>query len=319
MPDKILLIDTVHEIIPRELEKHGFEIVSGTEWSRNLILQKIHDFTGIIIRSRITVDKEIIDAAKKMKFIGRVGAGMESIDTEYCEKKGIICLNSPEGNKDAVGEHAIGMLLSLLNNLNKADKEVKSGLWLREANRGIELNNKTVGIIGYGNMGSSFAKKLSGFGCNIISYDKYKSDYSDGFTKEVSLEEIFENSDILSLHVPLTDETTYMVDEKFIEKFKKPFFLINTARGPVVKTSALVNGLKNKKVLGAGLDVVEYEEASFETSGKMTEDKDFKYLSGCDNVIMSPHIAGWTFESKIKLAEILVKKIINIKNKQYDK
>ena len=204
------------------------------------------------------------------------------------------------------------MLLSLLNNLTKADSEVKSGVWNREQNRGKELNSLCVGIVGYGNMGSSFAKKLSGFGCKVISYDKYKTNYSDGFTKEVDLQTIFNESDVLSLHVPLTDETYYMVNNSFINNFKKTFILINTARGPVVETKALVEALKNKKILSAALDVIEYEESSFETTKSMLENKDFKYLAKSNNVIMTPHIAGWTIESKIKLAEILVDKIIKL-------
>jgi len=313
MAKKVLLIDTVHRIIPDKLIANGYEVVQGFELSKNEILDCISDFSGIVIRSRINIDKELIDKAENLRFVARVGAGMESIDLEYCKAKGIECLNSPEGNRDAVGEHAIGMLLNLLNKLNKADKEVKQGIWKREENRGTELNVKTVGIIGYGNMGSSFAKKLSGFGCKILSYDKYKTEYSDGFTIEKDLNSIFLEADVLSLHVPLTEETKYLFNEQFLNNFKKPIILINTSRGPVVDTKSLVNGLKSGKVLGAALDVIEYEETSFETTATMTDKPDFKYLASCDNVILSPHIAGWTVESKIKLAEILADKIIALK------
>lgn len=313
MQKKVLLVDTVHRIIPDKLRENGYEITVGEFLCREEILNIIQNYSGIVIRSRITVDKEFIDKAENLKFIARVGAGMESIDTDYCQSKGIKCLNSPEGNRDAVGEHSVGMLLSLMNNLNKADREVKSGIWNREENRGIELNSKTVGIIGYGNMGSSFAKKISGFGCKVISYDKYKIDYSDGYTIETDLETIFSEADILSLHVPLTEETKYMIDEKFISNFKKNLIIINTARGPVVKTSALLEGLKSGKIISAALDVIEFEETSFESTMAMTENDDFKYLASCENVILTPHIAGWTHESKIKLAEVLANKILDLK------
>jgi D-3-phosphoglycerate dehydrogenase / 2-oxoglutarate reductase len=313
MTNNILLIDTVHRIIPDRLKDAGFVTENCFDAGRNEIMNKIGDYCGVVIRSRITFDKEIIDKAVNLKFIARVGAGMESIDTEYCALKGIACLNSPEGNRDAVGEHAIAMLLNLMNNIIKADREVKCGVRKREENRGSELGYKTVAIVGYGNMGSSFARKLSGFGCNVISYDKYKVGYSDGFTKETDYEEIFEKADIVSLHVPLTDETKYLVDSKFINSFKKNIIILNTARGPVVKTDDLVNALKSGKVKAAGLDVIEYEESSFESSSGMNDKEEFKYLASCDNVILTPHIAGWTHESKIKLSEVLVEKILKLK------
>jgi D-3-phosphoglycerate dehydrogenase len=256
------------------------------------------------------MNRQLIDKATNLKFIGRVGAGMESIDVAYAESKGIKCFNSPEGNRDAVGEHALGMLIAVMNNFLHADKQVRNGEWKREENRGVEIKGKTIGIIGYGNMGSAFAKKLKGFEANVIAYDKYKFNYSDEFVKEVSLEEIFENSDILSLHVPLTDETHYMLNASFINKFKKKFWLINTSRGAVVNTNDLVAALKSGKVKGAALDVIEYEETSFETlSGKDLPDA-WKYLISSDKVILTPHIAGWTVESKIKLAKVLAEKII---------
>ena len=312
MEKQVLLIDTVHPLILEKLISNGFSICHAYEMTSLEILKILPKFCGVIIRSRLTIDKEFIDNAKSLKFVARVGAGMESIDTEYCAAQNIVCLNSPEGNRDAVGEHATGMLLSLLNNLNKADREVKMGIWNREQNRGHELNSKTVAIIGYGNMGSCFAKKLSGFGCRVISYDKYKTGYSDDFTIETDLKTIFLEADILSLHVPLTEETKYLINAEFISSFKKNFILINTARGPVVKTTDLVSGLQSGKIIAAALDVIEYEETSFEATSKMTDKEDFKYLAGCDNVILTPHIAGWTVESKIKLADILANKIINL-------
>ncbi len=313
MSEKVLIIDDVHTIITDGLQNAGFDVVDATKWSREQILENVGDVFGVVLRSRINVDREFIEAAKNLKYVARVGAGMETIDIECCENHGISCLNSPEGNRDAVGEHSVGMMLSLLNNLNRADRQVKAGEWKREINRGRELGFRTIGIIGYGNMGGALARKLSGFGCKVIAYDKYKKNYSDKYATEVSLDEIFKNADILSLHVPLTDETKYMVDEAFIEKFRNPFVLINVARGPVVKTSALVNALKSGKILATGIDVIEYEETSFETTKKMTDNPDFCYLAQCDNVIMSPHIAGWTVESKIKLAQVLLDKILKIK------
>ena len=244
MSQKVLIIDDVHAIITDGLKNAGFEVVDATKWNREKIISEVADAFGIVLRSRINIDREFVDAAKCLRYVARVGAGMETIDVEYCEAKGIRCLNSPEGNRDAVGEHTVGMLLSLLNNLNRADRQVKAGEWKREMNRGRELGFRTVGIIGYGNMGSSFARKLSGFGCKVLAYDKYKKNYSDGYAKEVLLDEIFANADVLSLHVPLTAETKYMVDDEFIAHFKNPFVLLNASRGPVVKTSALVSALR---------------------------------------------------------------------------
>lgn len=313
MPQKVLIIDDVHAIITDGLTNAGFEVVDATKWNREKIISEVADAFGIVLRSRINIDRQFVDAAKSLRYVARVGAGMETIDVEYCENKGIKCLNSPEGNRDAVGEHTVGMLLSLLNNLNRADRQVKAGEWKREMNRGRELGFRTVGIIGYGNMGSSFARKLSGFGCKVLAYDKYKKNYSDAHAKEVSLDEIFAIADVLSLHVPLTAETKYMVDDEFIARFKNQFVLLNASRGPVVKTSALVSALQSGKIVAAGLDVIEYEETSFEATKKMTDNPDFRYLAQCDNVIMSPHIAGWTVESKIKLAQVLLDKILKVK------
>jgi D-3-phosphoglycerate dehydrogenase len=306
---KILFIDTAHEILFAILEKAGHDCMPGYDLSRKEILEIIPQFQGAIIRSRIQADKEFFDRATRLKFIGRVGAGMESIDVKYAESKGIACINSPEGNADAVGEHAVGLLLSLFNNICRADREVKSGKWIREANRGIELAGKTVALIGYGNMGKAFAKKLSGFDCNVIAYDKYLSNFSDQYAKEVSMEGVYLSADILSLHVPLTHETESFVNDDFINRFKKNFYLINTARGKCVNTNDLVKNLKSRKVSGACLDTLEYEDPSFEAAADLASN-----LAGLnevgDKVILSPHIAGWTYESKEKLARILGEKII---------
>lgn len=308
---KVLFIDSVHPLIPAELTAHGFHCDMFTKLDREGILAVINAYTGIVIRSRIEVDRELLDRATQLRFIARVGAGMESIDTVYASQKGVVCLNSPEGNRDAVGEHAVGMLLSLLNNLNRADRQIRSGMWEREGNRGVEIKGKTIGIIGYGNMGSAFAQRLKGFEAQVISWDKYKTGYSDGNTRESTMEELFETCDILSLHVPLTAETKHLVDDAFIGRFRKPFIIVNTARGPVIKTSDLVENLRSGKITGAALDVLEYEDGSFEKlSG--APPADLKYLMEADNVILSPHIAGWTVESKIKLAEVLVEKILRL-------
>ncbi|MFH0865243.1 MAG: NAD(P)-dependent oxidoreductase [Bacteroidota bacterium] len=308
---KILIIDTVNPCLKEELEKEGFVCGDGTALSKQEIEKVIHEYTGIIIRSRIFIDNSFIDKAIKLEFIGRAGSGMDGIDVSYAEKKGIKCFNSPEGNRDALGEHALGMLLALMNNMLRADRQVREGKWMRDENRGEEIKGKTIGIIGYGNMGGAFAQRLKGFETNIIAYDKYKNNYSDEYVTEVSLEEIFERTDILSLHVPLAEETHYMVNENFIQKFKNNFWLINTSRGPVVKTDDLVKYLKNEKIKGCVLDVIEYEETSFEMLNSKTLPEPWKYLTTSYRVILTPHIAGWTKESKIKLAKILAEKIIN--------
>ena len=308
---KVLFVDKSHKILKNKLLENNFICDDFTGNSYNDLYDIIDNYFGIIIRSKFIIDKKIIDKAVNLRFIGRVGAGMESIDVDYAESKNIICLNSPEGSRTAVGEHALALLLNLFNNITVANNETKNLTWNREKNRGIEIEGKTIGIIGYGNMGSSFAKKLSGFDCKIISYDKYKKKYSDKYTTEVDLKTLKEFSDVISLHVPLTTETKNMIDTNFINSVKKPFFLINTSRGQVVKTSDLITALQNKKISGAGLDVLEYENTSFET---IDFNHNLRYLLNADNVIITPHIAGWTHESKIKLAEVLANKIINLFN-----
>jgi D-3-phosphoglycerate dehydrogenase / 2-oxoglutarate reductase len=308
---KIIFLDTTHRRLPEMLINAGFECHNSFDSDIKTISEMIGHYQGIIIRSRIKIDKTLLDKATKLRFIGRVGAGLENIDTEYAEKKGIVCINSPEGNRDAVGEHALGMLLCLFNNITKANNEVREGKWLREENRGMEIKGKTVGIIGYGNMGSAFAERLKGFGVNVIAYDKYKFNYSDDFVIEKSLPDLFEQTDILSLHVPLTEETKYMVNNDFLTKFKKDIYLINTARGKVVHTDDLVLNMKKGKVLGAALDVLEYEKSSLESLNYETEiPESLKYLMESKQTILTPHIAGWTKESNIKLSAVLAEKII---------
>lgn len=305
----ILHLDTNHPLLINQLKEYGFVNHEDYSSSKEEIEAKIHQYDGLVIRSRFTIDKTFLDKATNLKFIGRVGAGVENIDGEYAKLKNISLISAPEGNRNAVGEHALGMLLSLFNKLNKADKEVRDGKWLREENRGIELDGKTVGLIGYGNMGKAFAKKLRGFDVEVLCYD-IKPNVGDENCKQVSLNELQEKTDVLSLHTPQTELTMNMVNQHFINQFHKPFWLINTARGKSVVTSDLVNALKSGKVLGAGLDVLEYEKKSFENLFTATElPEAFQYLIKSENVLLSPHVAGWTIESKEKLAQTIVNKI----------
>ncbi len=308
---RVLFIDSTHPRLLEMLEEAGFDCQYTPELSKDEMLEIFDQFDGFIIRSKFKLTKAELDKANRLKFIGRVGAGLENIDVPYAESKGITCFNAPEGNRDAVGEHALGMLLCLFNNLYRCNTEVGLGMWRREENRGLEIKGKTIGIIGYGNMGNAFAQRLKGFGCKVIAYDKYIFDYSDEFCKEKRLQDLFDNCDILSLHIPQTEETMFMVNDEFLSKFKKPFFLINTARGKIVKISDLVKHLKTGQVRGACLDVLEYEKTSFEDLHANELPEDFKYLIDSDNVLLSPHVGGWTHESNIKLSEVTAQKIID--------
>ena len=311
---KILLLDSNHPLITEQLLAKGFLLEEDFTSSYDEVLQKINQYDGIIIRSRIPLDKNFLENAQNLKFIARVGAGMENIDLEVAKNLGISLINSPEGNRDAVAEHVVAMLLILMNRLFIASEEVKNGIWKREENRGDELLGKTFGIIGYGNMGKATAKRLSGFGVEVIFYDILQN-LEDEFAKQVSLEELQERADILSLHIPLDASTEYLVDENFISKMKKNFYLVNTARGKNVKTSALVDALKSGKVKAAALDVLEYEKSSFEnldtsTSLSARNKEDLQFLLESNQVIVTPHIAGWTHQSKEKLAQFIVDKIV---------
>ncbi|TBV25148.1 hydroxyacid dehydrogenase [Meridianimaribacter sp. CL38] len=305
---KVLHLDTNHELLINQLNTLGYTNHEDYNSSKTDVEAIIHEYDGIVIRSRFTIDKQFLDAATNLKFIGRVGAGLENIDCDYAESKGIYLISAPEGNRNAVGEHALGMLLSLFNKLNKADNEVRHGQWLREANRGIELDGKTVGLIGYGNMGKAFAKKLRGFDVEVLCYD-IKPNVGDDNCKQVSLETLQKNADVLSLHTPQTPLTLNMVNADFINGFQKPFWLINTARGKSVVTTDLVSALKSGKILGAGLDVLEYEKASFESLFSSDMPEAFQYIIQAENVLLTPHVAGWTVESKEKLAQTIVDKI----------
>lgn len=306
---KVLFIDRTHPSLKEGLEGAGFLCDFFPDYRKEDFVKIIGEYEGVIVRSKIKLDQEILSKATNLKFIGRVGAGMENIDTTYAESRGIVCLNAPEGNRGAVGEQAVGMLLMLFNHLLRADAEVRKGIWRREENRGLEIEGRTIGIIGYGNTGGAFARKLSGFRPKVLAYDKYKNDFSDTYAREATMDELFEESDVVSLHLPLTEETRFLVDREFISRFKKPFVLINTSRGKIVKTDDLVESLKSGKVLGACLDVLEFEGLSFESLDQENLPRAFAELIQMDNVVLSPHIAGWTHESNLKLAATIVRKV----------
>ena len=307
---KILHLDGNHPLLLKQLNKCGFVNHEDYTATKEEIEAKIQEYQGIVIRSRFKIDKTFLDKATNLQFIARVGAGLESIDCEYAIAKNIHLIAAPEGNSNAVGEHALGMLLSLFNNLHSANSEIHSGQWNRESNRGIELDGKTIGIIGYGNMGKSFAKKLQGFDVTVLCYDILEN-VGDSNAQQVSLQELQQKSDVLSLHIPWTPETDKMVNQEFINAFAKPFWLINTSRGKNVVTKDLVSALQSGKILGAGLDVLEYEKLSFEKLSESEKSEDFKYLLQNKNVLLSPHVAGWTVESNVKLAQVIVDKIKN--------
>lgn len=304
---KILLLDKNHPLIDEQLSAQGFVLEEDFTSTYDEVLAKIADYDGIIIRSRIPMDAKLLKVGKKLQFIARVGAGMENIDIEVANSLGIQLFNSPEGNRDAVAEHVLGMLLLLMHRLVISADEVKNGIWLREENRGDELMGKTFGIIGYGNMGKAVAKRLSGFGVEVIFYD-ILPDLSDDFATQVTLEALQQRADIISLHIPMTKDTHYIINKSFINTMAKPFYLVNTARGKNVDTKALVEGLRVGKIKAVALDVLEYEKASFEKLE--VENHDLDYLLQSKQVIVTPHIAGWTHQSKEKLAQYIVDKIL---------
>ena len=304
---KILQLDKNDPLIVQQLAARGFMIDEDFSSNYEEILNKIENYDGIILRSRIPIDRRFIEHAKNLKFIARVGAGLENIDVEFAERNNIRVISSPEGNRDAVAEHVLGMLLVLMHRLLISSHEVKNGIWRREENRGDELLGKTFGIIGYGNMGKAVAKRLSGFGVKVIFYDILPN-ISDEFAEQVSLRTLQNEADVLSLHLPQTPQTHHFINEEFISSMKKDFYFINTARGKNVLTADLVTYLKSGKIKGACLDVLEYEQASFEKIE--TENQDLKYLLSSEKVIITPHIAGWTTQSKQKLAQVIVDKII---------
>jgi len=307
MNNKILIADDIHPIFIEMVEAAGYQCDYQPTIKLDEALKVIADYKGLVIRSKLNVDKTVFDAATNLRFVCRSGAGLDNIDEAYAKQKNIYLINASEGNMDAVGEHCVGLLLALMNKFNMADQEIRNGEWKREANRGYELKGKTVGIIGYGFMGKSFAKKLSGFEVNVIAYDKYKTGFSDKYAREVSMEEVVKHSDVLSLHVPLTSETNGLVNDEYLFHFKKPIFFINAARGKVVKTQAVLNAIKEGKILGAGLDVLEVEK--FPALG---EQPWFEELKESNKVILTPHVAGWTFDSYRKLSEVMAEKLLDL-------
>ena len=312
---RILVTDKTDPVLQQTLESAGHQVVVDTSVTYDTLLHAIGQYDALVVRSKINIDRRFLDHARHLRCIGRVGAGMETIDVDYAESLGIRCLNSPEGNRDAVGEHALGLLLSLFNHIASADAEIRKGLWQREANRGIELKGRTIGIIGFGNMGSAFAQRLQGFECDIIAYDKYKpAGYAPAYVQEVSLAELQERAEVVSLHVPLTPETHHIVDHDFIQHFCHPFFLINTSRGAVVNTPDLVEALDKQQILGAALDVIEYEDMSKDGLDLEHLPPDFQYLIHSPRTVLTPHVAGWTVESRYKLAAVLAQKMVNVLN-----
>jgi D-3-phosphoglycerate dehydrogenase len=304
---RILFIDTVHSLLKKQLEKLHYHCDTAYEKDKSEIEIIINNYDGIIIRSKFKIDQKFINKATNLKFIARAGSGLENIDVDYAKNKNIKCYNAAEGNRKAVAEHALGMLLCLFNNLKSCDTQVRAGKWKREENRGIEISGKTVAIIGYGNNGSAFAEALQGFGVIILAYDKYLKSYP----YQSDMKTIYREADILSLNIPLSEESTYLFNDDFINSFKKDFYLINTSRGKCVNTKELVFALKLGKVKGACLDVLEYENKSFENLNNDKLTTEMEYLVNSDKTILSPHVAGWTIESNIKIAEILLQKIIS--------
>lgn len=308
--NKILIVTDVHPVLIEDLKKMGMEVAYLPEIKKPEAMAILKDYQGLIVRTQFPIDEEFLSHGDQLEFIGRAGAGMDNIDLNYTQKKGIHCMNAPEGNRDAVAEHVISLILSIANNITQGNHEVKSGIWNREANRGFELANKTIGIIGMGNTGTVLAKKLRGFECPIWAYDKYVQGFENDYIREGNLEKIFEVTDILSLHIPLTQETRNWVNHSFISQFKKSIILINTSRGEVVRTQDLILGLKSGKILGAGLDVLETEKFP-DTSQEIW----FQDLIQYKSVILTPHVAGWTLESLYKISKVLSEKIRHFYNK----
>ena len=309
---KVLFIDTVHPILEQSLTKSGYLCTDGTNWNHEKILREIPNYQGIVIRSKFSINKSFLEKATNLKFIARSGSGLENIDLPEAKKHNVKVFNSPEGNRNAVGEHALGMLLMLFNKLKQGDDEVRQGQWNREKNRGIELDGMTIGLIGYGNTAQMFAKKLRGFDVEVLAHDPYHSDFPNQDAKSVSLETIQKKANIISFHVPETDETRYMLNDDFISKCTHPFYLINTSRGKIVETASVVNAMRNGEILGTCLDVLEYETKAF---GNFTENEipeDFKFLADAKNTVLSPHVAGWTVESYVRLSSTLFDKIVAV-------
>jgi len=308
-PFRVLLIDEPHPFLVQGLASIGLLCMEMYHADRDALLQAAADVDGVVVRSRIRIDAAFLQAAPRLRFVARLGVGVEHIDLVAAQERNVAVLTSPEGSMDTVAEHAIGMLLMLMNNLGRADRQVREGAWVRAGNRGAEIKGRTVGILGYGNMGKAFAQRLSGFGATVLAYDKFRTQYGDSFAQEVSLETLQAACDILSIHIPYMTENHYFINYDFLNSFKKPIYLINTARGLVLETAGLVRAMEEGKVLGAGLDVIEYEELSFEHLQPLALPEPFQFLRRSDRVVLTPHIAGWSFESNEGHARVIFEKI----------
>ncbi len=309
MSHRILFSDKMHPLLWENLTATGFDCHDGSTATLEETLALLPEFDGVVVRSRLRIDAAFLSASSRLRFVARWGVGTEHIDLEAAAQKGITVLTSPEGSRDTVGEHTMALLLSLMNHIARADRQVRAGQWIRAANRATELKGKTVGIIGYGNMGQAFARRLSGFDCRVLTYDKFRTHYGDAFAAEADMETLFRESDVISLHIPYLPENHHLVNDAFLKSFHKPIYIVNTARGLVLDTAALAAHLESGKVLGAALDVIEYEEMSFAQLQPDTLPKPFQYLRQSDNVVLTPHIAGWSHEAEEGHARVLAEKI----------
>lgn len=307
----ILIVDDIQHILLEKLDQAGISYNYQPGFSRADAENVIQQYTGLVIRSKFQVDRDFLDRAANLQFIARPGAGMDNIDEEYASSKGIRLFSANDGNKDAVGEHMIGMLLALMNNLNRGHQEVSSGQWRREENRGYELKGRTIALIGYGHNGQAMAKKLSGFEVNVIAYDKYKTGFSDAYAKEVSMEEVVRQADVLSFHIPLTKETRGMVNDEYLFHFRKPIFFLMGARGAIVNIPSVLKYMDKGTILGAAFDVLPIEKFPALSQADWYTD-----LISRDNVLLSPHVAGWTFDSYYKLSDIIAEKVIGFYKKR---